>query len=71
MLFPNLRAELARNNLNEGDVAKLLFISPKSVSNKMGGRTDWKRTEMKLLKSRLGGLLDYLFEEGEKKGATQ
>lgn len=68
-MFPNLIAELARNNKNQIDIAKNLNIAESTVSDKMTGKTDFKLTECKKIISDVlpGHTIDYLFETKEEK----
>lgn len=62
-MFPNLRAEMARKNINGKHLASVLNISHDSVGNKMNGRTEFTRLEMFRIKQELFPNLsiDYLF----------
>ena len=65
-MFRNLEAEMARRGLNRTELAKCLGTSPRTVCNKMCGKTDFTAKEMKLVQDRLAEperlTLDYLFE---------
>lgn len=45
-LYPNLRAEMARNGESAEDLAKLLNVASLTVYNKLNGNTDFKLTEI-------------------------
>ena len=49
-MFFNLRAEMARKHINQLEIAVVLGISVKSVSNKMNGKSEFTRKEMFLIK---------------------
>jgi hypothetical protein len=63
-MFPNLRAEMARKNINNKHLANILDISHDSVGNKMNGRTEFTRLEMFKIKQEYFPDLsiEYLFE---------
>lgn len=63
-MFPNLRAEMARNNIKSVQLAEVLNISYDSVSNKMNGKTDFTRSEIFKIRDTFFPKfkLDYLFE---------
>jgi hypothetical protein len=65
-MFPNLRAEMARKNITSREVSKKLDIGVKSMSNKLIGKTEFKRKEMFTIKHEYFPEMpiDYLFEEG-------
>ncbi|MGE5398086.1 MAG: hypothetical protein ACM3MK_11220 [Chitinophagales bacterium] len=64
IMFRNLRAEMARQGLKRKTTASILNISTKSVSSKMSGKTEWTRSEMVTIQTKLfpNLTLDYLFE---------
>jgi hypothetical protein len=64
-MYPNLRAEMARYNIKTIDIVKVLNISPKSVRNKMSGKTPFTIPEAITLRNKLfpGMSLDFLFAE--------
>ena len=64
-MFPNLEAEMARNNLTNADCAAVCGISEKSYSNKRTGKTEFVLPEMMALRSKLFPTctLEYLFEQ--------
>lgn len=67
-MYPNLNAELARNNINLSELADLLKITRSTLSDKLNGKTDFKITECKMIQQQLpNATLDYLFEIKETK----
>lgn len=50
-MYPNLSAELKRNNKKYEDIANLLNIGIATVNEKMTGKSDFKLKEFKKLKS--------------------
>lgn len=64
-MFPNLRAELARKNLNLGNFAKIIGMAEPSINKKMNGRHEFKLDEMLNIKKCLGVdmPLDELFKK--------
>ena len=68
-MFDNLNAELARNKLTMKALAEKTGINYESLKNKMSGATEFKRSEMILIKKEFPNCsLDYLFatEEGKE-----
>lgn len=67
VLFPNLRAELARLNISKIGLARMTGISVTSVYSKFNGSTDWTLEDMDAIKNVLEKecgqelSLDYLF----------
>lgn len=63
-MYPNLNAEMARNNITQIDISKALAINPATVSDKMNGKKDFKLKECKkIIKDLLpNNTIDYLFE---------
>lgn len=64
MMFRNLKAEMSRYDINNCDLARILEVTPKTVSNKMSGTSEFTRGEMAKIKKRLFPHLtmDYLFD---------
>ncbi len=62
-MYPNLEAELARNNITQINVSEVLNIRTSTTSDKMNGKTDFKLRECKKIKTtyfpNLG--IEYLF----------
>lgn len=66
-MFNNLQAELARNRLNQTDIANALGISSKTVSNKMNGVSDFTLREIKAVVEIVGVKdIEYLFAESDE-----
>ena len=67
-MFPNLRAEMARNNIKAARLAELLEISYDSIINKLNGKTDFTRSEIfKIRDNYFPNLkLEYLFDTENK-----
>lgn len=67
-MFPNLRAEMARNNLDGITISKALGCSRKSFSNKMVGKTEFTRAELfQIRKNFFPNLsIEYLFSEDKQ-----
>lgn len=67
-MFPNLDAEMARENKKQTDVAMILGISESTVSDKMNGKTDFKLKECKKIIFNFfpGFSIDYLFATKEE-----
>ena len=63
-MFNNLKAEIARHNLKTADLAKLLGVSLKTVTNKLDGKTEFTLSEIKKIASLFPSVsITYLFEE--------
>lgn len=67
-MFPNLRAEMARQSIKPANISVALDITYDSVINKLNGKTDFTRAEIfKIRDAFFPNLtLDYLFEIGEQ-----
>jgi plasmid maintenance system antidote protein VapI len=67
-VFPNLKAEMARNNIKSMTLAEILGISYDSVINKINGKTDFTRSEIFKIRDTLFPdlSLDYLFKTIEQ-----
>lgn len=50
MLYPELLKLMAYKGMARKDLAKILNITPQALSKKMLGRTDFKRSEMQIVK---------------------
>jgi hypothetical protein len=59
-MFPNIRAEMARNRFTNKDVAKILGICTNSVNFKLNGRYQFTLTEISTLADVFDCSLDYL-----------
>ena len=65
-MFCNLNAEMARKKLSIKALSDKTGINYESLKNKMSGATEFKRSEMILIKSEFPSCtLDYLFEVKE------
>lgn len=63
-VFPNLAAEMARNNHTQGDIAAMLGYSQSAVSVRMAGKIEWSMKEINTLCNQYGKDYEYLFERG-------
>lgn len=62
-MFPNLNAEMARRKMTIKLLSEKTGINYESLKNKMSGITEFKRSEMLLIKKEFSDCtLDYLFE---------
>ncbi|MFP7480226.1 hypothetical protein [Terribacillus saccharophilus] len=68
-MFPNLRAEMARSDIDGITMAQLIGVSAKTFSSKMSGKTEFNRSEMFTIKREVfpGHTVEYLFTEEESK----
>lgn len=66
-MFKNLKAELARNDKTYTDVAGVIAVNSKTITNKMAGKTEWTLKEMNLIKKEIFPecSIDYLFAISE------
>lgn len=66
-MYPNLKAELARNKMTIKDLSEKLNIKYSTLKNKVSGITDFKCREMYLIKKDVfpDQTVDYLFEENK------
>jgi len=64
-MFPNLNAELARKKLTVKSLSGITGINYESLKNKVNGKTEFKRSEMYLIKKDAfpEHSIDYLFAE--------
>lgn len=67
LMFPNLKAEMARKNLDGITIADLIGCNPKTFSSKLNGKTEFTRSEIfKIQKELFSNLtVEYLFSECE------
>lgn len=74
-MFNNLNAEMARRKMTIKALAEKTGINYESLKNKLSGITEFKRSEMILIKREFPEhSLDYLFaieEQGEEKREPQ
>jgi hypothetical protein len=70
-MFPNLKAEMARKNINGIYISVLLGCDPKTFSSKMTGKTEFTRSEIFKIQKDLfpNFTVEYLFNEGEQYSA--
>lgn len=62
-MFSNLNAEMGRKKMTIKSLAERTNIKYESLKNKMSGITEFKRSEMLLIKKEFPDCsLDYLFE---------
>lgn len=71
MTYRNLRAEMARNGVTVGDVARMLNVRFATVSDKMNGRSRFYFDEASKIKTEFFPecSLEYLFEHEQKSTA--
>lgn len=60
MLYPNIRAEMGRNNLTIKKLANNLGLSTNSVSFKLNGKREFTLSEIESIANIFGCSLDYL-----------
>ena len=66
-MFANLYGELGKKRMSIAELARMIEVNPKTLSNKLNGKTDFTYTEMLKIKEILNGeTLDILFEKTEK-----
>ena len=66
-MYPNLRAEMARRNISQQDIADGLGITRVALSNKINGKTFFTLPEARKVKQIIGieMPIETLFEEEE------
>ena len=71
-MYANLNAEMARNKITQIDLAKLLNMSPSTLSEKMNGKKDFKLSECKKIAKEafVNCSIDYLFSENNNQSTT-
>ena len=64
-MFKNLLAEMARRDINNSDLSRLLKLTPNTISRKMTGKSEFTRKEMFTIKNNFFPELtiEYLFQE--------
>lgn len=64
-MLPNLKAEMARFDIKNKDVADLLDLTPKTISVKLNNKGEFTRIEMCKIKEKFFSefSLDYLFSD--------
>lgn len=76
-MYKNLKAEIARAGMANGDIAELIGKSVPTVFRLLSGKQPFRLGEMMVLQSELEGrngaayTLDYLFGDGEDYGEGQ
>lgn len=60
--FPILESEIAKRGIRKKDIAEAIGIEPKSISNKLTGKTELKLNEMRVIQAFIPDIpLDQLF----------
>ena len=64
-MFKNLLAEMARRDINNLDLSRLLNLTPNTISRKMTGKSEFTRKEMFAIRDNFFPELtiEYLFQE--------
>lgn len=67
-MFPNLMAEMKRNNIKQDDIAKCIKKCHSNTNFKFNGKAEFTLKEMQEIQKNIfpGLTLDYLFERKEK-----
>lgn len=67
-MYKNLKAEMKKRRVKQNDIARVLNLSRQSLSYKMRGKRDFKKSEMENIKSFLAVEmpLDELFKNEAK-----
>lgn len=68
MVFPNLEAEMARSKITQMNLAKIINVTPTTMSMKLNGKSTLSLRECVEIKNKAfpDKTLDYLFEVEEK-----
>lgn len=51
-MFPTLRAEMARHGIKNKDIAELLKLSRKSITNRLSGTQEFSNAEMRQIRDK-------------------
>ena len=64
-MFPNIRAEMARNNLTARNMASNLNLDERTLGNKLKGKTEFTWGEVQRIHTRFfpNCSIEYLFEQ--------
>lgn len=67
-MFPNLKAEMARKNIDGVTISSHLGCTPKTFSSKLTGKTEFTRSEIFQIRKEFFPNLsvEYLFSEKEQ-----
>ena len=67
-MFPNLKAEMARNNITIKSLSEMTGIAYETLKGKLSGITEFKRIEMFIIKKEVfpNCTIDYLFATESK-----
>lgn len=67
-MYPNLNAEMARNNVSQKDIALYLNKDESTISYKSSGKSDWFLKECKAINEHFfpNLTIDYLFATKEE-----
>ncbi|HEY2419885.1 MAG TPA: XRE family transcriptional regulator [Neobacillus sp.] len=70
-MFPNLKAEMARKNIDGVDISVLIECTPKTFSSKLTGKTEFTRSEIFKIQKEIfpNFTVEYLFSEDEQYSA--
>lgn len=67
-MYKNLQILMINNNVSDEDISKVLGITIKAVRHRLNGNTEFKRSEMLVIKKQLfpNYTLDQLFDDDIK-----
>ncbi len=67
-MYKNLQILMINNNISENDIADVLNLTLKAVKHRFSGNTEFKRSEMLIIKKKLfpNYTLDQLFDDDIK-----
>ncbi|RUS42057.1 hypothetical protein ELR57_27460 [Cohnella sp. AR92] len=70
-MFPNLRAEMARKNIDGVRISAVIGCTPKTFSKKMNGKGEFTRVELFTIQREFfpNLTIEYLFEVENKQSA--
>lgn len=63
VLYPNLRAEMARKGMTQTDLGRILNISTVAVHMRLSGQIQWRIEEIGKVLDFFGKDFDYLFKD--------
>lgn len=63
VLYPELRAQIARCGEMQKDIAALLSVGKSTVHRKMEGQSEWNLSEINILCKHYGKPFEFLFSK--------
>lgn len=60
-MYRNLKAELARNEINQKKLAEILNLPESGISERLNGSISWKKEEIDKVLEATKGTYEYIF----------